>query len=144
MRRRHRPRGVTFHGRPVVGRGVVFEVAVGARVTLGDGCVLGDGCRLHVRAGTVRIGAGAILGERCVLLAHAGIDVGDRCVLGDEVVLVDVAHRHDDPERPTRQQALDAAPISVGAGARLGPRAVVERGVSVPPGATVAAQTVVR
>src|SRR4051812_14523088 len=55
-----------------IGRGVVLDVAPGARLELGDGCAIGAGTRLHVRAGTVRIGPRAVVGERCALAAHAG------------------------------------------------------------------------
>ena len=41
----------------VFGRGVVVEVAPGARLDVGAGAAIGAGTRLLVRAGTVRIGA---------------------------------------------------------------------------------------
>jgi acetyltransferase-like isoleucine patch superfamily enzyme len=78
-----------------------------------------------------------------VVLAHAGIEIGAGAVLGDDVVLVDFAHRHDDPEVPIRHQGLDARPIVVGEGAVIGHRAVVEAGAVVAPGARVPEQTVV-
>jgi acetyltransferase-like isoleucine patch superfamily enzyme len=116
----------------------------GGVLDIAPDAVVGAGTRFHVRGATVRIGAGARLGERCVILAHAGIDVGDGAVLGDDVVLVDFAHRTDDPETPVRHQGLDARPIVIGAGAVIGHRAVVERGAVVPAGARVADGTVRR
>lgn len=127
-----------------IGRGVVFDVAAGAEVVVEDGAVIGAGTRFHVRAGVVRIAAGAVLGERCVVLAHAGVEVGAHAILGDDVVLVDFQHRFDDAERPVREQPLDAAPITIGERAHIGHRAVIERGVSIAAGARVPAQTVVR
>lgn len=126
-----------------IGRGVVFDVAPEGDLVIEAGAVVGAGTRFHVRAGIVRVGAGAVLGERCVLLAHAGIEIGAGAQLGDEVVLVDFQHRHDDPERPVRQQPLDARPIRVGERAHIGHRAVIERGARIAPGARVPAQTVV-
>ncbi len=141
---RRRPSNVTLEGTPVIGSSVTFDVSAGARVVIEDGAVVGDGTRMHVRAGELRVGAGTVLGERCVILVHAGVEIGAGCDLGAEVVLVDFGHRHDDVERPTREQALAAAPIRVGAGARIGPRAVIERGVRIAEGGTVPAQTVLR
>jgi acetyltransferase-like isoleucine patch superfamily enzyme len=123
--RRAGARGAAF------GRGVVVEVAPGARLELGDGCAIGAGTRLHVRAGAVRIGAHAVLGERCRLTAHAGIEIGDSAVLGDEAVVLDFDHRCEDPEAPIRLQGIEAAPVVIGAGARIGPRAAIQRGVTV-------------
>ena len=113
------------------GRGVVVEVAPGARLEVGEGCAIGAGTRLHVRAGTVRIGPGAVLGERCMLATHAGIEIGEGAVLGDEAVVVDFDHRHDDPEAPIRLQGIEATPVAIGAGARIGPRTAIQRGVTI-------------
>jgi acetyltransferase-like isoleucine patch superfamily enzyme len=127
----------------LLGRAVVLDVAPGARLELGDGCAIGAGSRLHVRAGTVRIGAGAVLGERCTLAAHAGIEIGDGAVLGDEAVVVDFDHRYDDPEVPVRLQGIEATPVVIGTGARIGARAAIQRGVTVGERAHVAALSVV-
>jgi acetyltransferase-like isoleucine patch superfamily enzyme len=122
----------------------VRDVTDGGVLDIAPDAVIGDGTRFHVRGATVRIGAGARLGDRCVVLAHAGIEVGAGAVLGDDVVLVDFAHRTDDPETPVRHQGLDARPIAIGAGAVIGHRAVVEPGAVVPAGARVPAGTVCR
>jgi acetyltransferase-like isoleucine patch superfamily enzyme len=125
------------------GRGVVLDVARGAHLELGEGCAIGAGSRLHVRAGTVRIGAGAVLGERCTLAAHAGIEIGEGAVLGDEAVVVDFDHRHEDVEVPVRLQGVVGEPVVIGTGARIGARAAIQRGVTVGEGAQVAALSVV-
>jgi acetyltransferase-like isoleucine patch superfamily enzyme len=126
-----------------VARDAVFDIT-GGQVLVGARAEIGAGCRFHVRSGVVHIGDGARLGERCVILAHAGISVGAGAVLGDDVVLVDFAHRTDDPETPVRHQGLDARPIVIGARAVIGHRAVVERGAAVPAGARVPDGTVRR
>ncbi len=135
-------RGVEVEGTPVIGRGVRIEVAPGARLTLGAGCVLHDGCRLHVRGGTLSIGAGAVLGARCALVVHADVSLGDGCRLGDGVVCHDALPVHADPERPTRAQGIRTAPIAIGSKARIGPGVVLEAGATVPPQTAVAAHRV--
>lgn len=143
-RRRAAHPGVTAGRDVVVGRRVVFDVAPGGRVVLGDGAALGDGCRLHVSAGaTVTLGAATRLGERCVVTAHAGVTIGARCLLADAVVLLDADPRFDDVERPVRDQGVAAAPIAVGDDVRIGPGAALLSGVRVGDGATVGAHAVV-
>jgi len=136
--------GVVADGVAVIGRRVRFDVAPGGRVVLGAGVALGDGCRLHVGPGaTVEIGAGTALGERCVVTAHAEVRIGARCLLADEVVLLDGGPRFDDVERPIREQGVAARPITLGDGVRIGPSAAILPGVSVGAGATVGAHAVV-
>jgi acetyltransferase-like isoleucine patch superfamily enzyme len=143
-RRRARPGALDVPAGVLLGRGVVFDVAAGARIALGAGVVLDDGCRFHVGPGaTVTVGAGSRLGERCVITAHERVTIGARCLLADEVVLADAGARHDDVERPVREQGLTIAPVAVGEGVRVGPGAAVLRGVTVGDGATVAAHAVV-
>jgi acetyltransferase-like isoleucine patch superfamily enzyme len=91
----------------------------------------------------VTIGTGTALGERCVLTAHDRITVGARCLLADEVVLVDGNPSVEDVERPVREQGIVAAPIAVGDGVRIGPGAAVLPGVTVGAGAAIGAHAVV-
>lgn len=114
----------------------------GGTLAIAPDAVVGAGTRFHVRGGTVVVGAGARLGERCVVLCHERVEIGAGAVLGDDVVLVDFAHGFADPETPTRQQPLLTAPVVIGAGARVGHRAVIERGAVVASGAVVGEQTV--
>lgn len=134
---------VELRGRPLLGPGVRFDVAAGAHVIVGDGASLGDRCRLHVHAGTVTIGEGAVLGDRCAIAARTSVFIGEQCVLGDEVVIIDFDQRFDDVETPIRVQELVSGPVRIEAGAVLGPRAAILRGVRVGAGARVGAHSVV-
>jgi acetyltransferase-like isoleucine patch superfamily enzyme len=125
-------------------RGLTLDVSPGAEVVIHDTAVLGDGCRIHARAGVVRIGPGAVLGERCVLVAHAGIDIGERARLADEVAVIDFDAVDDDPETPLRLQGVRADPIVVGAGALVGIGAALQRGAKVAPGDVVPPRAVLR
>ena len=125
------------------GKGVKVEIGEAGTLEVGEGCAVGAGSRLLVRDGTLRIGAGAVLGERCALTAHADIEIGEGAVLGDDAVVVDFDHRHDDPETPVRLQGILGAPVVIGAHARIGARVVVQRGVTIGERAEVAAQSVV-
>jgi acetyltransferase-like isoleucine patch superfamily enzyme len=128
----------------VIGRRVRFDVAPGGQVVLGAGVALGDGCRLHVGAGaSVTIGAGTALGERCVLTAHDRIVIGARCLLADEVVVLDGNPSFGDVERPVREQGIVAAPVAIGDDVRIGPSAAVLPGVTVGAGAAIGAHAVV-
>jgi acetyltransferase-like isoleucine patch superfamily enzyme len=135
------------HGRLEAGSGV--RVSRGVRmdaathVRLGDGCLLGTGCRIGAPGGPVHIGARARIGDRSVIVALAGITVGDDAVIGEWAVLSDAFPDAPDVERPVRQQPLVALPIDVGAGARIGAHAALGAGARIAPGAAVGSYAVV-
>ena len=143
---RLRARGrLTVSGRPRLGRGVRFDLAPGAVVSLGDGCRIGDGCRFHVGAGAaVVVGAGARLGERCVIAAHERVEIGP----GARLERRGRAHRLRPRRRatssgPCASSALVTAPVVIGARAVVGAAAGVLRGVTVGEGARVGVRAVV-
>jgi acetyltransferase-like isoleucine patch superfamily enzyme len=109
------------------------SVARGARLELGERSALGPRSRIEAVAGRVRLGPGARLGERAVVTALAGVEIGEEAVVGDWAVVADAGPSWDDPDSPLRHQPLRRAPVTIGAGAVLGPHAVVG------PGATIAA-----
>src|SRR3978361_1642578 len=69
------------------------------------------------------LGGGPVGGGPGVAAARAAVTIGERCLLADEVVLIDARPRLDDVERPVREQGLEAAPIAVGDDVRVGPAA---------------------
>ena len=139
---RHR-RGVRRGRGVVVARGVRLEVFPGAELVLGDGVRIGERTRIVVQGGRVDIGAGATLGERCTIVAHELVTIGADAWLQDGAVMVDFDHVVDDVELPIRAQPLVTAPIAIGDRVRIGLGAGVLRGVSVGAGAVVGPHAVV-
>jgi acetyltransferase-like isoleucine patch superfamily enzyme len=115
---------------------VRLDLAPGAHLVLGDGSRVGDGCRFH-------LGYDARLGERCVIAAHERVEIGAGARLGDEVVLIDFDHDVRDVERPVREQGLVTAPVVIGERAAVGTAAGVLRGVTVGAGARIGVRAVV-
>jgi acetyltransferase-like isoleucine patch superfamily enzyme len=59
------------------------------------------------------------------------------------VIAIDFDHRYEDVERPVRLQGVATAPVVVGAGARIGTRTAIQRGVTIGDDAEVGALAVV-
>lgn len=127
----------------VLGRNVRLELGAGAQLVIGDGCRIGERTRIVVQQGRVELGARARLGERCTVVAHAGVTIGADAWLEDGAVLVDFDHVIDDVELPIRAQPLVATPIVIGERARVGLGSGVLRGVTVGAGAIVGPHAVV-
>lgn len=138
-----RKRGVRTGRRVHVDRRVQLDVLHGGELVLGDGCRIGERTRIVVQGGRVEVGAGATLGERCTIVAHEHVAIGAGARLDDGAVLVDFDHVIDDVELPIRAQPLVSAPIAIGERARIGFGAGVLRGVTVGAGATVGPHAVV-
>lgn len=131
-------------GRPRLGRRVRLDLAPGAQLALADGARIGDGCRFHLGEGAmVSVGDDAQLGERCVIAAHERVEIGPGARLEDEVVLIDFDHDVRDVERPVREQGLVTSPVVIGERATIGASAGVLRGVTVGAGARVGVRAVV-
>jgi len=136
-------------GRATIGRGVrlgprvTLEVAPGAALEIGDGVRLDERSRIHVRAGRVTIGAGCRLGESCVVAAHESIAIGADCRFEGENLIVDFDHVFADVDQPVRDQGIETAPVTIEDGAILDRGASVLRGVTVGAGARVLPHAVV-
>lgn len=121
----------------ILGRAVSVELDPGARLRIHERAWIGDRTRFVARAGAIEVGQQARLGERCVIVAHAGVQIGAHAELGDEVAIMDFEAGIADSELPIRLQRLEGAPVSVGEAAVLGPHAAVLRGALVGAGARV-------
>lgn len=139
--RRRTPPGVERAPGARVARGVVLSVEPGGRILLGPNAEIGPRCQLRAAVGATLVIDGT-LGERCRLVCHEAITVAAGARLGAECLLIDADPVFDDAERPVRAQGRVTAPVVVGAGATLGPRVVVLRGVTVGAAADVLAHSV--
>lgn len=124
-------------------RHVQLETLYGGVLILGDRCRIGQHTRIVAQGGRVEIGAGVVLGEHCTIVAHESVTIGADAWLEDGAVLVDFDHVFDDVELPIRAQPLVSAPIAIGERARIGLRTGVLRGVTVGAGAVVGPHAVV-
>lgn len=129
---------------PRVDRTARLEEWPGSEIVLGAGCAIGPRSRLVANGGgTLEVGPRARIGAGCTLVAHERLEIGEDAVLEDEVMALDFDHDIADVEVPIRRQGLLSSPVRIGAGARIGLRACVLRGVHVGAGARVLEHAVV-
>jgi len=87
---------------------------------------------------SIRIGVGTVVGFDATLDGRCGITIGDHVNLSSEVAIWTLQHDHRDPKFGSH-----GGPVTVGDRAWLSFRATVLPGVSIGPGAIVAAGAVV-
>jgi acetyltransferase-like isoleucine patch superfamily enzyme len=68
---------------------------------------------LHKDA-TIRIGGGTVFTYSVVLQCSSTIEIGERCMLAQSVMVVDGSHRFRDLDRPVLEQGYDLRPIRIG------------------------------
>lgn len=96
-----------------------------------------------VDTGAIRIGDNFRINRGCLLSAHAGITLGDNCLIGEQVSVRDNNHVFDDRSRPVAEQGYRAVRISVGDDVWIGRGAVLLAGVTIGRGAVIAANSVI-
>lgn len=107
----------------------------------GEHCHIEPGLQLDY--GTqIRLGSGVYLNFDCVVLDCSWVTLGDNTLVGPGVHFYTVTHPLDPEQRKTRIE--HASPITVGANAWIGGRAVILPGVEIGDNAVVAAGAVVQ
>lgn len=127
--------GVQFVG-PVIVEG-------SGNVHIGPGTRIGR-CVFFETYGDARIDIGAhvTINDGVVLVAYAGIDIGEDCMIGEYASIRDANHGMA-LGVPVRTQSHEHAPIAIGADAWIGRGAIVLKGVRIGAGAVVGANSVV-
>ncbi|MCH8148991.1 MAG: acyltransferase [Planctomycetes bacterium] len=101
---------------------VLFETVAPARISVGDGFRINRGC---------------------LISAHAGITIGDNCLIGEYVSIRDNNHVFDDTSVPIGEQGFRASPITIDDDVWIGRGAAILQGVSIGRGAVIGANSVV-
>ncbi|HNR30386.1 MAG TPA: acyltransferase [Candidatus Hydrogenedentes bacterium] len=127
--------GVQFVG-PVIVEGT-GNVHIGPRTRVGR----------HVffetyGAAAIEIGSDATINDGVVLVAYAGIHIGDGAMIGEYAGVRDANHGVR-LGVPVRLQEHASAPVQIGADAWIGRGSIVLRGVAIGAGAVVGANSVV-
>jgi len=111
---------------------------------LGPGTVVQGMPRLNGAAGffrNLRVGAECTIGTDCTFDLEERITIGAGAMIGHQAMLLTSSHEIGPKEH--RAGAIVRAPVTIGTGAWIGPRAIVLPGVTVGEGAVVTAGALV-
>lgn len=159
---------LTMRGASAIENNVRLRYA--SHITLGQQSYLDQGVYIHALPGGVKIGARTYVMHNSVLhvynfrgLPHAGIEIGEDCLIGEMNVIrgqggvhignrvytspmaqiIAVNHVFDDPDTPFTRQGITAQGIWIEDDVWIGSGCVITDGVRVGKGAVVAAGAVV-
>jgi len=123
-----------------------------ARIHFGDGVYIGPGFNLHIPAGgsfiagpkvefrrdftaevegtgVITVGARSVFTYGPVLQCTKSIEIGEDCMIGHVVTMVDGQHRFRDPHVPVDQQGYDWRPLKIGNGVWINSKCTIMAGV---------------
>ncbi len=137
-------------------------ITVGDNVSIGDGCTLiargekgitlSDGVRLQHRVyldterreeGYIQIGKGVYIGTGTTLFGHRGLEIGDDCLLAQNITLTPYSHIFDDPNNIIYSQGGHCEKVTIGRDVYIGMRAAVMYSGNIGEGSVIGAGSVV-
>ena len=149
-----------------IGRGVHITnpqfISVGNNVSIGDdvtlmargekGITLSDGVRLQQRVyldtervtdGYITIGKGVYIGTGTTLFGHKGLEIGDDCLLAQNITLTPYSHIFDDPNQIIYSQGGHCEKVTIGNDVYIGMRAAVMYSGNIGDGSVIGAGSTV-
>ena len=134
---------------------VIFEGSEG--IHMGSGTHLRAGCRVQTvpaypaspaapaQKPLLRIGDGTLVGRFCHITAKERVEIGDRVLMGEGILIADHDHGFKDTTIAPRDQPLEAArPVSIGDACWIGNGAAILAGARLGTHVVVGANAVVR
>ena len=137
--------GKLFLGdRVFVGEGAFFDAGIKAEaIEVGDDSHLSRCVIIRTQKGKVTIGKKVNLGSHAFIYGYGDIEIGDYCLLANQVELISGTHKYGDLSQPMRFQGRTPSRIVVGEDVWLGTQAIILGGVTIGRGAIVGAGSVV-
>lgn len=133
----------------MIGRDVVIwggRASDAAGLRLGDGVRVYDGCRLVIDRTSsesgIAVGAGSALNFGCYIDGSGGVTIGERTILGPNVVIVSSSHRVTSDARVT-ESGKQFASVRIGDDVWIGAGAIIRMGITIGDRAVVGAGSVV-
>jgi acetyltransferase-like isoleucine patch superfamily enzyme len=106
---------VEFRGPARLGPGFSLDIPGSGTFIVGEAVDFRRGFHCEISGnGRVVIGAGSVFTSHALIQCTTSIEIGERCVFGQAVLLVDGNHRFRDPTLPLAAQGYDYRPIRIG------------------------------
>lgn len=115
-------------------------ITLGARVTLNDRVYLDTE---RPDEGYILVGDDVYIGTGTTLFGHRGLEIGDHCLLAQNITLTPYSHIYDDPGRNIIEQGGHCEKVTIGRDTYIGMRCAVMYSGSIGEGCVIGAGSVV-
>ena len=116
------------------------------------GITLADGVRIHERVyldtervstGYINVGKNVYIGTGTTLFGHMGLEIGDDCLLAQNIQLTPYSHIFDDPNSIIYSQGGHCKKVTIGRDVYIGMRAAIMYSGDIGEGSVIGAGSVV-
>jgi len=115
-------------------------------ITLGDSVTLNDRVYLDTERaddGYIRVENNVYIGTGTTLFGHRGLEIGDHCLLAQNITLTPYSHIYDDPDRNIIEQGGHCEKVVIGRDTYIGMRCTVMYSGNIGEGCVIGAGSVV-
>ena len=151
-----------------LGIGVGVKISHPECITVGDNVSICDDVTIVARGGTseinigndvnimqrvyldteqgdsvMNIGKGVYIGTGTTLFAHCGLDIGDHCLLAQNISLTPYSHIFEDPDRPIIAQGGHSRKVTIGRDSYIGMNVTILYSADIGEGSVVGSGAVV-
>lgn len=113
--------------------------------------MLGDGVRLEERvyldtetpSGYINVGARVYIGTGTTLFGHSGLEIGEHCLLAQNITITPYSHIFDDPNTEIIKQGGHTRKVTIGRDSYLGMNVCVLYSADIGEGSVVGSGAVV-
>ncbi len=110
--------------------------------SIGSGCLIRSGVIVNLPR-NLSVGSNSGLGFRAIISCEDSVTIGDRVLMGADVIIYTSNHVWSERDATYIGQGLETSPVSIGSDTWIGARSIILPGVSIGQGATLAAGCVV-
>lgn len=124
-------------GKVIINQGVVIGSLLAPR--FGNGEVL---LQARTKESRIEIKSKCWFSNNISIIATDKIEIGEHCLMGDSVLIIDSDFHSIDPDR-RRSDSGDSKPVTIGNNVWIGSRVIVQKGVTIGDNSVIASQSVV-
>lgn len=111
---------------------LIYKLIFGKRLQTESGVTFRKGFSLCVEDGaSVKIGKDCFFNNYCSLNILSGLEIGKRCIFGENVKIYDHNHIYKDTTVPIKEQGFSKAPVKIGNDCWIGSNVTILKGVTV-------------
>ncbi len=113
------------------------------RMELGRWVHIGRRTAIRCHEGFLRVGDKVVFGTDDTINCYLDVEIGNDCILADQVYIGDFDHRFIDASMTIRKQGIATSPVRIEDDCWIGEKASIIRGVTVGKGSVIGAGSVV-